>query len=54
MNYTLYIVMNNRKIRFKLSEVSFVMSDKRESESDLGPGLSSISQARKSSILKKV
>ena len=30
-----------------MSEVSFVMSDKRESESDLGPGLSSISPARK-------
>ena len=30
-----------------MSEVTFVMSDKRESESDLGPGLSSISPARR-------
>ena len=54
MNCTLYIVMTNRKICFIMSEVSFLMSDKRDSESDLGPGLSSISPARKCSILKKV
>ena len=39
MNCTLYIVMNNRKNSFIMSEVSFEMSDKTESESDLGSRL---------------